>query len=162
MSKINNKLILVLGILIFIFGFLLASSAYAQNIGRGNIISPPYYYLSQDIPTIYYNSRSTTYSSPSSTTTSSSPNTTVTKNTNTSTSNNTISKTTDSSNIVVASDTNENYGSLAASAILGSNSFMPTGLVQWIILIAIVTAIIFLWRYVYAEEEYLSEPLKHA
>ncbi len=61
-----------------------------------------------------------------------------------------------------ASDVNQNYGNLTANALEGSNSFLPTGLLQWIILAIIITAIVFLWRYVHAEEKYLSEPLKHA
>ena len=83
------------------------------------------------------------------------------------TSNNTIIKTTEEINddIVVASDAsdiNENYGDLTANAVLGSNSFMPSGLVQWIFLAILVFAIIFLWRYALGREKYMSEPLKHA
>jgi len=64
--------------------------------------------------------------------------------------------------VSVNSDINKGYGNLTANALFGSNSFMPTGLAQWIILIAIIIAIIFLWRYVFGEEKYMSEPLKHA
>jgi len=59
------------------------------------------------------------------------------------------------------SNTNENYGNLASTALLGSNTFMPSGLVQWILFVILVLAIIFLWRYLYAEEKYMLEPVKH-
>lgn len=59
--------------------------------------------------------------------------------------------------------TKENtFSGVTANALVGSNSFMPTGLLQWIILLIIIVAIMFLWRYVHAEEKYLAEPLKHA
>jgi len=70
---------------------------------------------------------------------------------------------TEENNNVSASDSNENYGSLTANAFLGSDSFMPTGLVQWIVFVIIILLIIFLWRYVHrSEEKYMGEPLKHA
>jgi hypothetical protein len=74
----------------------------------------------------------------------------------------TTSENTDTNNTVTNNDTNENFSNLTANALLGSNSFMPSGLAQWIFLIIIILAIIFLWRYVYAEEEYLAEPMKHS
>ncbi|MEK7088796.1 MAG: hypothetical protein AAB913_01565 [Patescibacteria group bacterium] len=84
-------------------------------------------------------------------------------NTTTNTTNTTISKTTDTSNTVAANDTNNSYSGLTANVLEGSNSFLPTGLLQWIFLAIIVVAIIFLWRYVFrSEDKYLSEPLKHA
>ena len=64
---------------------------------------------------------------------------------------------------VSASDFNENYGSLTANALLGSNSFMPTGLVQWILFVVLILLIIFLWRYMHrSKEKYMLEPMKHA
>ena len=85
-------------------------------------------------------------------------------NTNTSnTTNTTVSKTTDTSNTIAANDTNNSYSGLTANVLEGSNSFLPTGLLQWIFFAIIVVAIIFLWRYVFrSEDKYLSEPLKHA
>lgn len=80
---------------------------------------------------------------------------------NTSVSN--VSRTNETFDNSAASDVNESYGSLTANALLGSNSVMPSGLLQWIFLIIIVLAIIFLWRYLHrSEEKYLSSPLKHA
>jgi hypothetical protein len=197
MNKINNKLILILGILVFIFGLFLASPAYALENGiipfpyydyntgyRSNIYTTPIVY---PIPVYYpvpvYNTqtvltgcegRNTGFSTTTgqscvgnyinntntSNNSSSTSSSTTTKNSNTNTA---VSKNTNTSNnIASVSDVNENYGSLAANALLGSNSFMPSGLAQWIFLIIIILAIIFLWRYVYAEEEYLAEPMKHS
>lgn len=57
----------------------------------------------------------------------------------------------------------ESYGGLTANAIFGSNSFFPTGIVQWIIFIALVLAIVFIWRKFFGgERTYHSTPLKHA
>jgi hypothetical protein len=59
--------------------------------------------------------------------------------------------------------TDENtFSGLTANALFGSNGFMPSGLVQWIFFIILIAAIIFLWRYVYGEEKYRAEPMKHA
>jgi len=64
---------------------------------------------------------------------------------------------------VFETDINDSFGSLTANALVGSDSFMPTGLVQWILTILIVLLIIFLWRYIHrSEDKYMSEPLKHA
>lgn len=202
MNKINNKLILTLGILAFILGLSSTSTVYAQNTG---VIPFPYYYNNSgsgnrgDYPTpVYYSvptpvnynnqrviagceGRNTGFSTttgqscvgnyvnnintnnnPSST-----PLNTTTKNSDTSntsnTTNTTVSKTTDTNNIVAANDNNNSFSGLTANALEGSNSFLPTGLLQWIFLAIIVVAIIFLWRYVFrSEDKYLSEPLKHA
>ncbi|MFA4975680.1 MAG: hypothetical protein WC839_03830 [Candidatus Paceibacterota bacterium] len=62
-----------------------------------------------------------------------------------------------------ANTTNEGFGSLTANALVGSNGFMPSGLIQWIFLVLIVILIIYLWRYIHnSEEKYMSEPMKHA
>lgn len=59
--------------------------------------------------------------------------------------------------------TNKGFGNLTANALMGSNSFMPSGLIQWIFLVLIVVLIIYLWRYIHnSEEKYMSEPMKHA
>lgn len=87
----------------------------------------------------------TSYSNPSSTMTSS-----VTENT-------TNSKNT------VNDDTNNNASNLAATAIFGSNSFLPSGLIQWILFaIIILLIIIFVRRIFGARKNYEETPLKHA
>ncbi len=101
-------------------------------------------------------------------TTSSNITNTTTKNSNTTTeNNNTVSKITDTNNTIATLDSNssnkDTYGSLTANALIGSNSFMPTGLLQWIICIILILAIIFLWRYVHnSKDKYMSSPMKHA
>lgn len=196
MSNINNKLILVLGIFIFIFGFSLASSTYAQNTGvlpfpyynnsdlrnRGDYPTPVYY--STPTPTNYNNQgvipgcegRNTGYSTAtgqscvgsyvnnaSTNTNNNNTSSSNTTSTNSDTTNTTVSKTTDTDNTITTSkNDNNSFSGLTANALEGSDSFLPTGLLQWIFLAVIVVAIIFLWRYVFAEEKYLSEPLKHA
>jgi len=60
-------------------------------------------------------------------------------------------------------DTGRNYSNLAANAIFGSNGFMPSGLIQWILLAIIILVIVILVRKISgAEEKYHSTPLKHA
>jgi len=61
------------------------------------------------------------------------------------------------------SNENSPYSNLASSVILGSNTFLPSGLVQWILLAIIILIIIILTRKVFgAREEYETTPLKHA
>ena len=87
----------------------------------------------------------------------------TTSNSSNSNYNTNYSNTSEENDSVSASDFNESYGSLTANALLGSNSFMPTGLVQWIIFVILILLIIFLWRYVYrSKEKYMLEPMKHA
>jgi hypothetical protein len=180
MSKINNNLILIFGILAFIFGLSsLASPAYA----RGGMVDSGVYFTPYTYPLDYIPSsapvnngpvvipgcegRNTGYSTvngqscvgnyiaPTTTTTTK---TTAVKKVNT-----TVAKTTTPAKVATASDVNDSYGSLTANALFGSNSFMPSGLLQWFIAIILILAIIFSWRYVHrSKENYMAEPLKHA
>ena len=87
----------------------------------------------------------------------------TTQNSSNSNYNTNYSNTSEENNSVSASDFNESYGSLTANALLGSNSFMPTGLVQWIIFVILIVLIIFLWRHVHrSKEKYMLEHMKHA
>ncbi len=57
---------------------------------------------------------------------------------------------------------NETVGSLASNAIFGTNSFMPTGLIQWVLFaIIIVLIILIVRRFTGATERYHHSPLKH-
>jgi hypothetical protein len=62
-------------------------------------------------------------------------------------------------------DTNNNDGGgndLAASVLLGDNSFLPSGLIQWILVAVLVMLIVILVRKLFgAEERYHAAPLKH-
>ncbi len=75
-------------------------------------------------------------------------------NTETTTENNTVSKTDTSTTA---------YKNLTANAIFGTRSFMPSGLIQWILLaIFILLIIIFVRRVTGSDEKYHNTPLKHA
>jgi hypothetical protein len=57
----------------------------------------------------------------------------------------------------------EKYGSLAASAAYGDNTFAPSGLTQWILLAILILVIVILARKIFgASNRYHSSPLKHA
>ena len=59
-------------------------------------------------------------------------------------------------------DETEKYSDLAASAIFGENSFLPTGLIQWILLAILVLGGVILVRKVYGgSEKYYATPMKH-
>jgi hypothetical protein len=60
---------------------------------------------------------------------------------------------------------NPNYtaNDLASNAIFGTNSFLPSGLIQWLILAIIVIAIVILARRIFgARQNYEEAPMKHA
>lgn len=62
-----------------------------------------------------------------------------------------------------SSNGNESVSNLASNAIFGSNSFMPSGIIQWILLAIIIMIIIIITRKVFGgEDRYHSTPLKHA
>ena len=67
------------------------------------------------------------------------------------------------SNATSNDTTNNSYSGLASNAIFGSNSFLPSGLVQWVLFGIIVLLIIILVRKIFgARENYDSTPMKHA
>ena len=56
-----------------------------------------------------------------------------------------------------------NSGSLASSVILGSNTFLPSGLIQWVWLAIIILVIVILVRRVFGgRENFHNSPMKHA
>jgi hypothetical protein len=58
---------------------------------------------------------------------------------------------------------NDNYSSLASNAIFGSNSFLPSGLIQWVLFGIIILLIVIIARRVFgAREKYEESPMKHA
>lgn len=60
-------------------------------------------------------------------------------------------------------DTNVNGESLASSVILGGNTFLPSGIVQWVVVAILILFIIIIARKVFgAREHYDSTPMKHA
>lgn len=73
------------------------------------------------------------------------------------------STTTVKKSTAIATKPAENASDLAATAIFGSNSFMPSGLVQWILFaILILLVVILVRRITGGEDRYHKEPLKHA
>lgn len=57
----------------------------------------------------------------------------------------------------------DSYRSLTSNAVFGSNGFLPTGILQWILFIILVLAIVFVWRRFFGNTaKYHSTPLKHA
>ncbi len=173
MKNLNNNLIVsTLGILVA-FGLAFVAfpaSAHAeyayyhfsnndnQNMKLYPDPAPDVIY--KPAPTVIYQTPNTVYqpytnNGANNTNTSSSSNNTNTQSTNTS---NTTS-TTSTTSKVTAND----YKKVTANALFGSHSFMPSGLVQWVILAIFILLVIVLIRRAFgAEERYHSEPLKHA
>lgn len=57
----------------------------------------------------------------------------------------------------------KNVGSLAAGAIFGSNSFAPSGIIQWILFAIIILLLVIIVRKFFGgADRYHSKPLKHA
>lgn len=87
--------------------------------------------------------------------------TTTTNINNNSSTNNTFSDTNQTTN-TTSTNTNNKVSNLASNAIFGTNSFWPSGLIQWIIFAIIILLIIIFVRKVFgAEERYHASPLKH-
>jgi hypothetical protein len=82
--------------------------------------------------------------------------TATTKTSTTSTKKNTITSTN------TKSDKETNVKELAAGAIFGYNSFMPSSLLQWIFFFIFILLAVVLWRKLYVSESERSTPLKHA
>ena len=77
---------------------------------------------------------------------------------------NTVTKTTTKKAAAASvEEPEEDPSDLAANAVFGTNSFMPSGLIQWILFAILILLIVILVRKVTgAEDKYHSEPLKHA
>ena len=71
----------------------------------------------------------------------------------------TTTETTSTKNTDTATDKNSN---LAASAIFGSNSSMPSGLIQWIFFAILILLMVILVRRIYGgSEKYYAAPMKY-
>jgi hypothetical protein len=56
----------------------------------------------------------------------------------------------------------DNASDLAANAVYGSNSFMPSGIIQWVLFAIFILLLVILIRKIFgAEEKYQATPLKH-
>lgn len=61
------------------------------------------------------------------------------------------------------SDTKKDHGNLAATAIFGSNTFLPSGLTQWVLFGIIILLIVIFVRKIFSAKKYYGEsPMKHA
>ncbi len=121
---------------------------YGNNYSHGNSIPAPTYYPAPIYysapPTTIYSATPTVYSSDST------GNTTKTKTV--------VKATSKKSTLASKSTTNSN---LAANVIYGSNSFLPSGLVQWILFAIFILIIIILIRKVFGgEKNYHATPMK--
>jgi hypothetical protein len=159
MSKINGFTtsyitIYTLGILTIIASGVMAMPAKVSadipgyvtpyNVPNPNSPVPNYYYQSASFYPVY------TYQSNTSNTSTSS---TSTNSTNQSDANSTSSQ----------DNNTENYSSLAANTAFGSNSILPSGIVQWIFFAILVLVIVILTRKIFgADQRYYSTPMKHA
>lgn len=57
----------------------------------------------------------------------------------------------------------ESYSNLASNAIFGSNSFLPSGLIQWVLFAIVILLIIIIARKIFgAKQNYDEAPMKHA
>jgi hypothetical protein len=58
---------------------------------------------------------------------------------------------------------NDSYSNLASGAIFGSNSFLPSGLIQWVLFAIVILIIVILARKIFgAKQNYEEAPMKHA
>jgi len=58
---------------------------------------------------------------------------------------------------------NQDYSGLASNAIFGGNTFLPSGLVQWILFAIFILILVILSRKLFGQKDkYHSAPLKHA
>lgn len=62
----------------------------------------------------------------------------------------------------VGEGNSEDFSSLTANAVYGSNSFLPSGAIQWVMFAIVILLMIMMARkYFGAEEAYQTSPLKH-
>ncbi len=85
-------------------------------------------------------------------------------NQNTSTANQTNnSANTSNTSAVSRTNTSSSNNSLTANAVFGSNSFIPSRLIQWVFVAILIVFIVILVRRIYGgSEKYHSTPLKHS
>jgi len=87
-----------------------------------------------------------------------SPTTSGSGSTKSSTSNNSNSN---NSGSVLGAQT-DNGQSLAGAAIYGSNGFMPSGIIEWLLFAIFILIIVIIVRKIFFQDKYNSTPLKHA
>ena len=75
----------------------------------------------------------------------------------------TVAKKPTTTTVAVAKKTTDTSkdGALAASAIFGISSFLPSNLIQWLILLIFILLLVCLWRMIYVTDKDREKPLKH-
>ena len=129
---------------------------------RAGYITP---YGSTHFPSVSSNNSYNTYTSPNTTDNSYTTPTVYSNNPNTNTSNTSTSTSKNTSSTTKNTNTNptKEVSDLSANAIYGTNGWLPSGLIQWIILAILILIVVILVRKVTgAEDKYHKEPLKHA
>lgn len=74
----------------------------------------------------------------------------------------TTTSTSNSGGSFIPSNTGDDLSLVAGNAIFGSNSFMPTGLVQWILFAILILLIVIITRKIFVGDDEKNRPLKHA
>jgi len=158
--------------------FSYSTGNHTSNSNTRNNYAPTYYYVNPvthswqtgpiDQQTIYYQNYNPTPSTP--VVYSNTVNTSKTVATNTTTTKRTITKKSPSQNeaiivttaTITPSSNSDTYKNLAANTFFGSYTFLPSGLIQWILLAIFILIIIILTRIIFgAKENYYTAPLKH-
>ncbi|MBI3305936.1 hypothetical protein HYZ82_02250 [Candidatus Nomurabacteria bacterium] len=163
MSKIFNKLIISGLVVISVFGIIPAVKANAQNLG-GFVVTggynpqpqPPSYY---PVPQPVYVPTYVPVPEPVPVYVAPTPAPTPTVYSNSANPNPPIAKKTVAKPKPKPAETNSE---LTANAIFGSDTFLPSGLVQWILFAILILLIVILIRKIYgADVRYRAAPLKH-
>jgi len=132
---------------------LVTSSTKASNHSTPCFLVTPIFSASLPANSAFFTVKKVVTSSPS-----------TSPNTNSYTSPDTFTETAPVENATVNTENNnDSYSNLASGAIFGSNSFLPSGLIQWIILAIIILLIVILARKLFGgEKNYHEAPMKHA
>ena len=175
MNKINNKSIVLGSKILSVLAFSLlivplqasAANDFLGGFGTGSS-SSPYVYGSSSTYNSYYNGNSyyqapyQTYQTPVYGPAPVAAPVIYSDETNSDTTSSTATQTAKVKTVSTKTSANSNAGSLAANAFYGVNSFLPSGLIQWVLFAIFILLIIILARTVFGvKESYHSTQLKH-
>ncbi|MBY0376386.1 IPT/TIG domain-containing protein [Patescibacteria group bacterium] len=57
---------------------------------------------------------------------------------------------------------NDNFSALTGNVLYGTNSFMPSGIIQWLLLAIFILLIVIIVRKIFFADKYHATPMKHA
>jgi hypothetical protein len=151
-KKINSIMVYSLGILVILtFGLTMPAEV---NADRAGYVTP---YNSTRFPNVQSNDQYNSYVGPSATPIVYSASPAVVRTTTV------VKKTTPAIKSSGAVLGKEDSSNLVANAVYGSNSFMPSGILQWILFAILVLLIVILVRKIFGgAKDYHSTPMKHA